>query len=99
MTVSRREDLRGSEREFRSHSRTIRRVKANGLLRCECGSRLKQRDRWEASPERSTLKPYWGKPAVRNFRGGYGNGGIIRSPLSAMVLLDREPGVLQALAA
>src|ERR1700736_2653748 len=24
-----------------------------------------------------------------NFRGGYGNGGIIRSPLSAMTLLDR----------
>jgi hypothetical protein len=34
------------------------------------------------------LKPYWGKPAVRNFRGGYGDGGIIRSPLSAMALLD-----------
>jgi hypothetical protein len=36
----------------------------------------------------SALKPYWGKPAVRNFRGGYGNGGIIRSPLSAIALLD-----------
>jgi len=23
---------------------------------------------------RAALKPYWGKPAVRNFRGGYGNG-------------------------
>jgi hypothetical protein len=32
----------------------------------------------------SALKPYWGKPTVRNFRGGYGNGGIIRSPLSAI---------------
>jgi hypothetical protein len=49
----------------------------------------------KASPERSALKPYRGKPAVRNFRGGYGNGGIIRSPLSAMTLLDREPGDLQ----
>jgi hypothetical protein len=38
--------------------------------------------------ETSALKPYWGKPAVRNFRGGYGNGGIIRSPLSAITLLD-----------
>ena len=36
----------------------------------------------------SALKPYWGKPAVRNFRGGYGNGGIMRSPLSAIALLD-----------
>jgi hypothetical protein len=42
----------------------------------------------KASSETSALKPYWGKPAVRNFRGGYGNGGIIRSPLSAITLLD-----------
>jgi hypothetical protein len=43
----------------------------------------------------SALKPYWGKPAVRNFRGGYGNGGIMRSPLSAIALLDfnRNPGI------
>jgi hypothetical protein len=34
------------------------------------------------------LKPYWGKPAVRNFRGGDGNGGIIRSPQRAIVLPD-----------
>jgi hypothetical protein len=33
------------------------------------------------------LKPYWGKP-VRNFREGDGNNGIIRSPLSAIALLD-----------
>jgi hypothetical protein len=35
------------------------------------------------------LKPYWGKPAVRNFREGDGNVGIIRSPLRAIVLPDR----------
>jgi hypothetical protein len=35
------------------------------------------------------LKPYWGKPAVRDFRGGDGNVGIIRSPVRAIVLLDR----------
>ena len=34
------------------------------------------------------LKPYWGKPAVRDFRGGDGNVGIIRSPLRAIVLPD-----------
>src|SRR5215471_4725828 len=34
------------------------------------------------------LKPYWGKPAVRNFRGDDGNGGIIRSPQRAIVLPD-----------
>jgi len=35
------------------------------------------------------LKPYWGKPAVRNFTGDDGNVGIIRSPVRAIVLLDR----------
>jgi len=32
------------------------------------------------------LKPYRGKLAVRNFRGGDGNVGIIRSPVRAMPL-------------
>jgi hypothetical protein len=34
------------------------------------------------------LKPYWGKPTVRDFRGGDGNVGIIRSPVRAIALLD-----------
>ena len=34
------------------------------------------------------LKPYWGKPAIRNFREGDGNVGIIRSPLRAVALPD-----------
>jgi len=42
----------------------------------------------------SALKPYWGKPAERNFREGDGNNGIIEarsepSPYSA----DRTPEV------
>src|SRR5439155_12850648 len=36
------------------------------------------------------LKPYRGKPAVRNFRGGDGDVGIIRSPLRAIAPLDHE---------
>src|SRR5437667_2848204 len=36
------------------------------------------------------LKPYRGKPAVRNFRGGDGDVGIIRSPLRAIAPLDRN---------
>jgi hypothetical protein len=36
---------------------------------------------------------YWGKPAVRNFRGDDGNVGIIRSPVRAIVLLDRKGAV------
>ena len=42
----------------------------------------------KAPPDRSALKPYWGKLTVRNFRGGYGNNGIMRSPFSAMAPLD-----------
>jgi hypothetical protein len=38
------------------------------------------------------LKPYWGKPAVRNFRGGDGNIGIIRSPVRAIALPDYRKG-------
>jgi hypothetical protein len=33
----------------------------------------------KAPPEMSALKPYWGKPAVRNFREGDGNNGIIEA--------------------
>ena len=39
------------------------------------------------------LKPYRGKPAVRNFRGGDGNVGIIRSPVRAIALLDHKMDV------
>jgi hypothetical protein len=36
------------------------------------------------------LKPYRGKLAVRNLRGGDGNVGIIRSPISAIALPDNR---------
>src|SRR5580700_1083520 len=35
----------------------------------------------KALSDRPAFQPYWGKPAVRNDRGGGGNVGIIRSPL------------------
>ncbi len=48
----------------------------------------------KASSDIPALKPYWGKPAVRNFRGGNGNVGIIRSPVRAIALPDnRHEGV------
>ena len=40
----------------------------------------------KAPSDISALKPYWGKPAVRDFRGSGGNVGIIRSPVRATVL-------------
>jgi hypothetical protein len=42
----------------------------------------------KAPSERLALKPYWGKPAVRNFRGDDGNVGNHRSPVRAIVLPD-----------
>ncbi len=45
----------------------------------------------KAPSDRPALKPYWGKPAVRNFRGGDGNVGIIRSPVRAIALPDKSP--------
>ena len=45
----------------------------------------------QASSDIPALKPYWGKPAVRNFRGGDGNVGIIREPSSQPPLLGAGP--------
>jgi hypothetical protein len=42
----------------------------------------------QARPDKLALKPYWGKPDVRNFREGDGNVGIIRSPVRAISLPD-----------
>ena len=46
----------------------------------------------KASSDIPALKPYRGKPAVRNFRGGDGNVGIIRSPVRAIALPDNGRG-------
>jgi hypothetical protein len=45
--------------------------------------------RGQAPADKPALKPYRGKPAVRNFRGDDGNVGIIRSPVRAIALPDR----------
>jgi len=39
------------------------------------------------------LKRYWGKPAVRDFREGDGDVGIIRSPVRAIALPDLPSGI------
>jgi hypothetical protein len=44
----------------------------------------------KASSDIPALKTYRGKPAVRNFRGGNGNVGIIRSPVRAIALPDNR---------
>ena len=51
------------------------------------------RDNWaplagKAPFDKPTLKPYWEKLTVRNFRADDGNVGIIRSPVRAIVLPD-----------
>src|SRR5437667_7783458 len=50
----------------------------------------------KARPDRLALKPYRGKPAVRNFREGDGDGGIMRSPLRAIALPDPPLGARAA---
>ena len=54
------------------------------------GARLTAQQCRKALSDRLALKPYRGKPAVRNFRGDDGNAGIIRNPVRAIVLLDRR---------
>jgi hypothetical protein len=50
------------------------------------GSRLNP-DRVRKVPfDMPALKPYWGKPTVRNFREGDGDVGIMRSPIRAIAL-------------
>jgi hypothetical protein len=44
----------------------------------------------KALSDQPALKPYWGKPAVGNFREGNGNVGIMRSPLRAIALPDQS---------
>ena len=48
----------------------------------------------KASSDIPALKPYRGKPAVRNFRGGDGDVGIMRSPVRAIALPDLLAGGL-----
>src|ERR1700674_539092 len=50
----------------------------------------------KASSDTPALKPYRGKPAVRNFRGGNGNVGITRSPVRAIALPDNRHVVGEA---
>ena len=63
--------------------RAARRMEANCVRR---GCVLRR----QALSEIPALKPYWGKPAVRNFRGDDGDVGIIRSPVRAFVLPARR---------
>jgi hypothetical protein len=58
------------------------------------GARFTRASCGQALTDRLTLKPYWGKPAVRNFRGGGGNVGIIRSPVRATALPDSPITIL-----
>jgi len=54
------------------------------------GGDLTEALRGKAPPDRPAFQPYWGKPDVRNDRGGGGDVGIIRSPVRATALPDRN---------
>jgi hypothetical protein len=61
--------------------------------RRQTGRRDGQTPNGKALSDIPALKPYRGKPAVRNFREGDGNGGIIRSPLCVIALPDYGEGL------
>ena len=54
------------------------------------GDQTREAGSTKALSDIPALKPYWGKPIVRNFREGDGNDGIIRSPLRAFALPDQS---------
>ena len=69
--------------------RRARRMEANlyhatGML----GASLTAARTGKALSDKPALEPYRGKPAVRHLREDDGNGGIIRSPIRAIVLPD-----------
>ena len=73
--------------------RSARRANANAY------DAAAERRRRKAPLETPALKPYWGKPAVRNFRGDEGNVGISRSAPSShptSTLLSRPRQALVA---
>src|SRR5262249_29984825 len=71
---------------YRRGQRGARRAEANRTTRAEFAVDGK------APSEIPAFQPDWRKSAVRNDRGDDGNGGIIRSPIRAIVLPDRAPG-------
>lgn len=58
------------------------------------GAGLTSRRAGQAGSDTLALKPYWGNLPVRHFRGGDGNVGIMRSPVRAIALPDRDDCVL-----
>jgi hypothetical protein len=73
--------------------RRARRMEANlyhatGML----GASLTAARSGKALSDKPALEPYRGKPAVRHLREDDGNGGIIRSPIRAIVLPDVQRG-------
>jgi hypothetical protein len=80
----------GSDTERRTHAATEN-TKGGGKpdpVTRMLGASLTEAESGKTLSDRPALEPYWGKPAVRNLRGDDGNGGIIRSPIRAIVLPD-----------
>jgi hypothetical protein len=77
-----------SDTERRKHERNAGSGGYEGRMQTE-RARHVGAARGKALADMPALKPYRGKPAVRNFRGDDGNVGIIRSPVRAIALPDR----------
>ena len=79
---------------MRSHGGAYKRImpdiEQGVVMAAESTKDMANQSAGKASSDSPALKPYRGKPAVRNFRGGNGNVGIIRSPVRAIALPDRK---------
>src|SRR4051794_26833830 len=83
----------GAVRDNRFDAEVHEGRRQTGRQQAYVGSRLKPLTSGKAPPDRPAFQPYWGKPAVRNERGDRGNVGIIRSPVRASILPDRNDDV------
>ena len=66
-----------------SHAKEGDKLESGGGM---LGASLSPSESRKVPSDMPALKPYWGKPTVRNFREGDGNVGIIRSPVRAIAL-------------
>jgi len=82
----------GVERLYRLHGggngRYATSTQSEKLWRGAATAKDGRKPQGKAPSDKPALEPYWGKPTVRNLRGGDGNVGIIRSPVRAIVLPD-----------
>ena len=88
MVVLHRANVSDTERRYHGAAESTKDGGKPDRVTGMLGAGLTAAQSGKALSEMPALEPYWGKPAVRNFRGDDGNVGIIRSPVRVIVLPD-----------